>query len=390
MVLQQEGPALVVQQAAVDGHEGVVPQDAAHVQRPHHGLLSGAVLPGDHHRGAALVDAEDLLLKIPDGPREAEDAVVESALRLRAGGEADARLAGGEGRPPGVHEKGDAGDAAGVDLPGADGVQHPPQVPGDPPVRRPSGLRQLLAQHVQQLRRGVAEGGEKEVPPAVEDHGLADLALDELPEEEVFVPAPPLAAADQQRLIKGLPEAFQGGGHQEGVHAQTLGGGVGQGVTEDGLAVVPLELQQDGLHLAGGGVGMDLHAPAHDLAQPPGALGDVGGGDEGRAAVQSAGQPQGAQEVIHGHLDLHHRQGQVPAQHGGGVPSGDDHIVVPVEIGLGDLQTQLPVTHEQGEIHFRVFLRQAGHQGLHPLVRRDAEGAKSVFQNLSPQFPFKF
>lgn len=118
---------------------------------------------------------------------------------------------------------------------------------------------------------------------------------------------------------------------------------------------------------------MDLHAPAHDLAQPPGALGDVGGGDEGGLPVQGAGQLQGAEQVVHGHLNLHHRQAQVPPEHGGGVAAGDDHVVVPVEIGPGDLQAQLPVAHEQGQVHLGVSLRQVAHQGLHPLIGGDAQ-----------------
>ncbi len=207
--------------------------------------------------------------------------------------------------------------------------------------------------------------------------------MDELPEEEVFVPQALAAAAQQQRLVEGLSEAVKGRGNQKEIHAQAFGGGVGQGVAEDGLAVAPLELQQNGLHLIVSVVSVNVHPVPHHLAQPPGTLRDVGSGNEGGLPVQAVGQTEGAEKVVHGHLDLHHRQGQIPAEHSGGSAPGDDHIIVPVEIGPGYFRAQLPVTHEESQVHLGIFLRQVRHEGFHALVGGDAEHTKTVFHKPS-------
>ena len=120
-------------------------------------------------------------------------------------------------------------------------------------------------------------------------------------------------------------------------------------------------------------VGADVHGEVHGLAQQAGTLGDASGGHEGDAAAEAARQLQCTQEVVHGDLNLHHGNGQIPPEHGGGVAAGDDHVVVSVEIGLGNLQAQLPVTHKQRQVHLGVFLCQIGHESLHALIGRNAQ-----------------
>lgn len=105
MVLQQKSPALVIQKAAVDGHQRIVPQGTAHVEHTDDGFLSGAVLAGDHHRGGALTDAADILLTVTDTAGEAENAAVKSVFSFGPGGKADAHLVGRQGRFPGVEEE---------------------------------------------------------------------------------------------------------------------------------------------------------------------------------------------------------------------------------------------------------------------------------------------
>ena len=379
VVLQQKGPAAVVEKAAVDGDQGVVLQGAAHVEKIDDGLLAGAVLAGDQHRSPALVDLGDLGLKVADGFREAENAVVKGPLRLRAGGEANAGLTGGEGRLSGLQKKGGVDGAAGAHLPRPDGVEHSPQVPGDSPLHVLLGFRQFPPQHLQQLRHRGVQGGEKQVALLIEYHGLADLAADQRPEKEVLLPQALPAAADQKGPVKGLADALHRGGHQEGVHPQAFGGVVGKGVAQQGLKPLLPQLQQNGLHHVVLVVGADVHGEVHGLAQQAGALGDAGGGHEGDAAAEAARQLQRTQEVVHGDLDLHNGNGQVPPEHSGGVAAGDDHVVVPVEIGLGNLQAQLPVTHKQRQVHLGVFLCQIGHESLHALIGRDAQYADRQF-----------
>ena len=146
VVLQQEGPALVVQQAAIDGDQRVVFQLAPHIQRTHHKFLAGAVLSGDHGRCGALADLVDVVLKLADGARKAENTVVKGALRLRPCGKPDAHLIGRQRRLPGVHIERDVGEAPGVDPPRPDGIQHPPHIPDDAPLHLVPGLRQLPPQ----------------------------------------------------------------------------------------------------------------------------------------------------------------------------------------------------------------------------------------------------
>ena len=351
----------------------MVLQGAVHIEKVDNGLLAGSVLPGDQHRRPALVDLSDLVLKVADGFGEAENAVVKGPLRLRAGGKADARLVGGEGRFPGLQEKSRIDGAAGGHLPDPDGVEHAAKVPGDPPFHIPLGLRQLPPQHVQQLRHWGVQGGEKQIPRLVEHHGLADLAPDQRPQEPVFFPQALPAAADEEGLVKGLADALHRGGHQKGVHPQALGGVVGESVAQQGLEAVPPQLQQNGLHGIVGVIGPDIQAQVHGLAQQSGALGNAGGGHKGDGAAEAARQLQRAQQVVHGDLNLHHGNGQVPPQHGGGVAAGDDHVVISVKIGPGNLQAQLPVAYEQRQVHLGVFLRQIGHESLHALIGRDAQ-----------------
>ena len=124
-MLQQEGPAFFIQQAAADGHQRTVSQGAPHIEDADNGLLAGSVLPRHHDRGAALTDVVDVLLIVADAAGKAENTAVKGALRLRAGGEADAYLVGGERSPPGVEEERGIVEAASGNALGADGVKHP-------------------------------------------------------------------------------------------------------------------------------------------------------------------------------------------------------------------------------------------------------------------------
>ena len=292
VVFQQKGPAPVIEKAAVNGNQRVILQGAVHIEKVDNGLLSGAVLPGDQNRSPALVDLGDLVLKAADGLGKAEDTVVKGPLRLRARGEADARLVGGEGGFPGLQKEGGVDGAPGAHLPDADGVEHAAQIPGDPPFHVPLGLRQLPPQHLQQLRHRGVQSGEEEVSVLVEDHGLTDLAPNQRAEEQVFLPQLPAAAADGQSLVKGLSDALYRGGHQEGIHPKAFGGVVGEGVTQQGLEAALPQLQQEGLHHVVGVIGADIHAEIHSLAQKTGALSDTGGGHKGNLAAEAARQLQ--------------------------------------------------------------------------------------------------
>ena len=266
---------------------------------------------------------------------------------------------------------------------GPDGVQHAAKVAGDAPLRLFQGLRQLAPQQVQQLRLGSVQSGEKQVFVGVKHHGLTDLALNQLPEKQVLVPQVLLAAAQQHGLVKSLADALNGRGDQEGVEAQTLGGGIGHHVAENGLVVLRLEPPQRGLHGVGGDVGVDVHVVIHQLAEHLGAVGNIGGGDDGDFAVQAVCQLQRAENVVHGELDFNNRKRQVLAQHAGRAAAGDHGVIVAVEIALRDLQALFAVADEQGQVHLRVFLSETCHQGFHALIRRDAQYTNTVIHKQS-------
>ena len=124
MMLQQEGPAFFIQQAAADGHQRTVSQGAPHIEDADNGLLAGSVLPRHHDRGAALTDVVDVLLIVADATGKAENTAVKA---LSASGRVEKRMPTwlGERSPPGVEEERGIIEAASGNALGADGVKHP-------------------------------------------------------------------------------------------------------------------------------------------------------------------------------------------------------------------------------------------------------------------------
>lgn len=114
-----------------------------------------------------------------------------------------------------------------------------------------------------------------------------------------------------------------------------------------------LQPRQRGLHLHRSCYGVDVNVIAHKIAQQPGVGGDVVEGDHGHLAgtQRRVRQFQGTQQVVHGHLNLNDRQGQILPEHFSGAAPGDDHIVVSVEVVLGDLQAFFHVAHKQRQIY---------------------------------------
>lgn len=74
-----KSPSFFVEQAAVHRNQWIILQGAPQIQYADDGLFSSAVLAGDHHGSTAAADAVDVILKIADGPRKAEDAAVKAA-----------------------------------------------------------------------------------------------------------------------------------------------------------------------------------------------------------------------------------------------------------------------------------------------------------------------
>ena len=141
-MFQQKRPTLVIEQTAVDRHQRVIAQLPPQIEGADHALLSGAVLPGDHHRGTALADLFHIVVEIADGARKTEDAVVKRVFRLRPGG-----------------KERDQGQSSGRDAPGANGVGHPVEIADDPPFALPPGLRQFPLQQRHQLHGGLLQRG---------------------------------------------------------------------------------------------------------------------------------------------------------------------------------------------------------------------------------------
>lgn len=121
VVLQQKGPALIAEKAAVDEDQRVVSQASPHIQQVDDGLLPGAVFPRDHNRRLAAADAVNVRVQCTTGGSgEAEDVFGKGCLRLRPCGKADAGLTGRERRLSDREEKGGTGEIAGT-LPAGTG-----------------------------------------------------------------------------------------------------------------------------------------------------------------------------------------------------------------------------------------------------------------------------
>ena len=159
VVFQQKRPTLVIEQTAVDRHQRVIAQLPPQIEGADHALLSGAVLPGDHHRGTALADLFHIVVEIADGARKTEDAVVKRVFRLRPGGEVDPGLVWRQRRLAGDEKERDQGQSSGRDAPGANGVGHPVEIADDPPFALPPGLRQFPLQQRHQLHGGLLQRG---------------------------------------------------------------------------------------------------------------------------------------------------------------------------------------------------------------------------------------
>ena len=91
----------------------------------------------------------NILLIVADTTGEAENAAVKGVFRFRTGGKTNAYLIWGERRFSGIEKESGVGKTACGDAPGADGIEHPAQIPGDAAFRPQLGFRKVPAQQLQ-------------------------------------------------------------------------------------------------------------------------------------------------------------------------------------------------------------------------------------------------
>ena len=252
----------------------------------------------------------------------------------------------------------------------------PVEVADDPPLALPPGLRQFPLQQRHQLCGGFRQRGQKQPSRIVKHHRLPDLAADELTEKQVLVPQPLLASAQLQRVLKCPPDAFDAGGDQKGVESQPLGGGVGHRIAQNGLVAGRLQPLQRGLYLLRRVDGENINIVIHQLAEHLGIASNVVVGDHGSPShrrIRLIRQFQCAKKVVHGNLDLDHRQGELLTQHLGRAAPGDHHIVIPAKIALCDLHALFQVSYMQRQVHLRKFFGHPRHHRRDPLIGRDPQ-----------------
>ena len=382
MALQQELPAPVIQQAAVDKDQGRVLQGTFHIEPRGHPAHADALLSRDEHGDHAAGQLGRLLFGEAIHVLEAEDAAVGHALRLLPGEAADPRLAPAGGGPAG-------GDVdCRVVLPRPDGadaeaVLGPVGAAGDAALPALGQLVQLPLQQAEKLRRAVAPLEKDRGLLLVENGHLGVLPAEQGAEQGVLVPQVLLAAAESQSPVQRLPDALHPGGDENGVEPDAPRDDVRGHVAEHRVILVVLQVAQGGLQLFDGVHDENVHLVMQQIAERLGADGDVGIGHHGELAVQPAGELQGVQDVIEGDLDLHHGEGELPQQQGGAAP-GDHRVIPAAEMFPGDLRALFHIAHEHVQLDLRVFLRKTEQERFHPLIRHDPKKTDRTVQNQTP------
>ena len=371
---QQVVKTLLLQQGAVHLADGRMLQGAAAVDEAGHLLRAGARLPQEHQgRAGARVLLKQLGRGGLGGPVEAVEEVIHDLLLVQ---EADAVLLQAGAGAAGVQREGGVAARPRLDALAGEDVLAASEGDGGPlqPLLHHDGMAGLHPGG-HGVGQRLPQGGEDLPPVLIQHHGVRRAGGQGSLQHAAVLPLGQKNPADAHRLAQGHGDTLAAGGDQQGGNPRLPGQGVGHHVAQHHGALLAGQPLQGGPGLPLVADGADLHIVLQHVAQEIGAAGDGREAHHGVAAVAALGQADGAQDVIHAQLDLHHRQGGFLPQQLRRAAAGKDHVNILVSIAGGDGRARLQVAHKGGQFHVLHLRSQLYHQAAHALVGRNAQYA---------------